>query len=330
MVRPFPVFLAFAFAGPTTALADATSADATGVWSGKLRVAGDSGGAACAYEGERAATLELVQEGSRVRGFVGLTAPAQEGSPCPALRKRWRVRGSASGGSLVLQDDAGHEWTLGLRNGALVGLLAWKAGIGRDEPLAEGFQAPSGETPLARLTGEVSLGRSGPGVADAATPPGPPKPGAPPGKTPTQPPATALQTPSASSPEPRASPAPKSGVPAAQARTGGGGKGKGTIAIIGANVVGVGAFLAVNSLAQDTPGGFQNTCSPRECIVGVAGEGCDCGPNDTGIVTGADCGEIDGGALLGAACDPPARPCATGLSCNSGVCQDSAGACPFQ
>jgi hypothetical protein len=296
---------------------------ATGIWTGGARLTSETGGVRCAFAAEDGVRLELVQEGERIRGFASFEFPSPSGSECPRLRKRWRVRGTARAGSLTLQDDAGHEWTLGLRGGALVGLVAWKAGTGRDEPLAEGFKNASGEAPLAQLSGEVSLGRVGePAPVAAATPAAAP-PAARPSPSPV-PSATPAPTPAATP-----SPAPAATATSEPAAKGGGGKGMGTLAIIGANVVGIGAFIAAAELAQDTPEGAQNTCSPRECLVGIPGQGCDCGPNDTGIVTGASCGETPGGIPLGAACDPPARPCATSLSCNSGVCQDSAGACPF-
>jgi hypothetical protein len=319
---------------PLLVAAPPSGPDATGVWWGSARVSNEWVDARCDYQGEgRAVTLELIQEGEQVRGYAGFDMPAQIGAACPPLRKRWRVRGSARGGGLVLRDDAGHEWTLGVRQGALVGLVAWKTGVGREEPLAEGYRMPSGETPLTRLSGEVSLSLSGAAAAPEPSPPAAspaPVPSASPPAVPASPGPAAPASPSG---KPAAaassSPAPEPAASASPGKAGGGGKGMGTLAIIGANVLGIGGFIAAAQLAQDTPSGSQNTCSPRECLVGVPGQGCDCGPNDTGIVTGASCGETPGGIPLGAACNPPARPCATGLSCNGGICEDSAGACPF-
>jgi len=86
-------------------------------------------------------------------------APA-EGSGCPPLRKRYAIPGVHAGeGSVSFTDSGGNEWNLTLRHGEglLKGLMAWKTG---DESLANGFKAPSGATPLTRLSGEIKLQRA--------------------------------------------------------------------------------------------------------------------------------------------------------------------------
>jgi hypothetical protein len=69
------------------------------------------------------------------------------------------------------------------------------------------------------------------------------------------------------------------------------------------------------------------TCSPRYCIVGAPNAPCLC-YNE--IVVGAPCNEtVTGIPEGGTGCDGTAKPCASGLSCNSGVCQAENGRCPF-
>ena len=47
------------------------------------------------------------------------------------------------------------------------------------------------------------------------------------------------------------------------------------------------------------------------------------------VVSGASCGTTSGGAPIGAPCDGSDVPCQASLSCNSGICEDRFGRCPF-
>ncbi len=131
--------------------------------------------------------------------------------------------------------------------------------------------------------------------------------------------------------------APASGTAAAGATpaTGGSEAGKpagpglkaGTLGIIGANIVGLGALLAVTQAVQDESAGTSTLiCSPRACLIGGPGEPCDC---TSTITTGAACGQTTSGVPVGGACVPPSLPCQALLSCNNGVCEDRLGSCPF-
>jgi hypothetical protein len=284
-----------------SAQAPAGPAPATvaGSWTGWAKLANDWPGLACRYDGGPESTsvqLELAAEGSLVTGSVAIDLPPAAGSGCPALRKRYAVAEATQGpGALSFTDSGGNEWTLSVRrNGrVLQGLLGWRQG-GPDEPLADGFAGPGGVRPLSRLSGEVRLQRAEDareGGAAEALPPAAESAGAPP------PPA-------------------------------GGGRHVGHIGVvIGANVVGLGILYGVNQLGQGSSDTGVLTCSPRVCIVGPSvNDPCYCEGN---VVSGADCGTTQGGAPLNAPCDGKAVPCQATLSCNSGVCQDRDGRCPY-
>lgn len=101
----------------------------------------------------------------------------------------------------------------------------------------------------------------------------------------------------------------------------------GTLGILGANVLGLGALLAVNQAVQDDSAGTSTLiCSPRVCLIGGPGEPCDCSST---ITTGQACGDTTSGVPIGGACVLPNRPCQALLSCNNGVCEDRLGSCPF-
>jgi hypothetical protein len=118
-----------------------------------------------------------------------------------------------------------------------------------------------------------------------------------------------------------------SGAAAAQAPAVGAGKEAGHIgAIIGANVVGLGLLYGVNKLGKGSSSSGSVTCSPRVCIVGAPGAPCFCESN---VLSGASCGTTPAGAALGAPCDGTTVPCQAALSCNSGVCEDRDGRCPY-
>jgi len=300
--------VAFALAGalalPATGRAQEPAAPAApgvaGSWEGWAKLANEWPGQACRYDSGNEATpvqLELAGEGGSLKGSVAIDLPAEAGSGCPPLRKRYAIAETIQGaGTLSFTDSGGNEWTLAVRRNSSVlqGLLAWRQG-GPDQPLAEGFTLPDGKRPLARLNGEVRLHRGGEAASDAGG-----------GATPSPAPEGAA-----------AAPTPAKGGPTL-----------GHIgAIIGANVVGLGLLYGVNKVGKGTSENGVLTCSPRTCIVGATiNDPCFCEGN---VVSGAPCGTSTGGAALNAPCDGKSVPCQATLSCNSGVCQDRDGRCPY-
>jgi hypothetical protein len=117
-------------------------------------------------------TLKLTAADGHLRAVLRLDAPGATGSTCPPLSKHYEITDPRVTDTTVsFTDPAGHDWSLALREGRLVGLVAWKGG-GKDEPLAEGFTPSEGSAPLTRLSGEVSLARSENGQAAKAGPGG--------------------------------------------------------------------------------------------------------------------------------------------------------------
>jgi hypothetical protein len=243
--------------------------------------------------------LELGAADGPLAGSIAIDLPAEPGSPCPPLRKRYAVAETMQGpGTLSFVDSGGNEWTLSVRRNATVlqGLLAWRQG-GPEQPLAEGFAGPGGQRPAARLSGEVRLRRG----ADE----------------------TATEEPAAGAPGPSPESAPAAPTPS----IGAGGHAKNLGIILGANVVGLGLLYGVNELGKGSSESGVVTCSPRTCIVGATiNDPCYCEGN---VVSDASCGTTDGGQPLNAPCVVPSEPCQSGLSCNSGVCQDRDGRCPW-
>jgi hypothetical protein len=174
------------------------------------------------------------------------------------------------------------------------GLLAWRQG-GTEQPLGEGFTRPDGQRPMARLSGEVRLSRTV--ATDAAQPAGVAVPPAAEGSA--------------------AAPTPPAGT----------GRHVGNLGlVIGANVVGLGLLYGVNKLGKGSAESGVVTCSPRTCIVGAPNDPCFCEGN---VLSGASCGTTTGGAPIGAPCDGTSVPCQAGLSCNSNLCEDRFGRCPY-
>jgi len=272
-----------------------------GSWEGWAKLTNDWPGLACRYEGGPAATsvrLELGVEAGLLKGSVALDLPAEAGSGCPPLRKRYAIAETMQGpGTLSFTDSGGNEWTLAVRrNGTVLqGLLAWRQG-GAEQPLAEGFAGVGGQRPAARLSGEVRLRR---GAEEAGTEE-----------------AAGAAAPAAEGPT--AAPAPSIGA---------GGHARNLGIILGANVVGLGLLYGANKLGKGSSESGVVTCSPRVCIVGATiNDPCYCEGN---IVSGAPCGTTEGGAAQNAPCDGVSVPCQSGLSCNSSVCQDRDGRCPW-
>lgn len=300
--------LAGALALPTTGLAQEPAAaapdGAAGSWVGWARLTNDWPGQVCRYDAGTEATpvrLELAPGAGSLEGSVAIDLPAEQGSGCPPLRKRFTIAEAAEGpGTLSFTDSGGNEWTLALRRGGSVlqGLLAWRQG-GPEQPLAEGFTRPDGLRPTTRLAGEIRLRR---GEASAE----PEEPGA-----------------EAVAPGPAGV-----GAAPAAAKSAGAGRHVGNVGmILGANVVGLGLLYAANKAGKGGTTTGVVTCSPRVCIVGpTINDPCYCENN---IVSNASCGTTESGAPLNAPCDGKAVPCESGLSCNSGVCQDRDGRCPF-
>ena len=307
-LRPYRVValaLAGALALPGAGFAQEPEAPAgaglAGSWEGWAKLANDWPGPACRYEGGPDATsvrLELGAEGGRLKGSVALDLTAEPGSGCPPLRKRYAIAETVQGpGTLSFTDSGGNEWTLAVRrNGTVLqGLLAWRQG-GDEQPLAEGFTSPGGQRPAARLSGEVRLRRGGDEVVteEAAGAAAPPAAG------------------------PAAAPTPPAGA----------GRHVGNLGIVlGANVVGLGLLYGANKIGKGSSESGVVTCSPRVCIVGATlNDPCFCEGN---VVSGASCETTESGAPLNAPCDGKAVPCQSGLSCNSNVCQDRDGRCPY-
>jgi hypothetical protein len=273
------------------------AAGVAGAWEGWATLTNDWPGSSCRYEGGRdevSVRLELSPEAGGLRGSAAVDLPAAPGSTCPPLRKRYSIDEVTEGpGTVAFTDSEGNEWTLSVRrNGTVLqGLLAWRAG-GAEHLLAEGFTLPDGTRPTARLSGEVRLHR--PGSAEEKG-------------------ASAKSGPAAAA------------APAASASKGGSAMGH-VGAILGANVVGLGLLYGVNKLGHGTSTEGVVTCSPRVCIVGAPGAPCFCEGN---VVSGAECGTTTGGAPLNAPCDGKGVPCEAALSCNSGICEDRYGRCPY-
>jgi hypothetical protein len=293
---------------PSTALAQEPAAPpATGVagsWEGWARLTNDWPGQACRYDAGTEATpvrLELADQAGSLQGSVAIDLPAETGSGCPPLRKRYAIAETVQGpGTLSFTDAGGNEWTLSVRRGASVlqGLLAWRQG-GPAEPLAEGFTLADGKRPLARLSGEVRLHRGGEATGGEE----------------------------AGGEAPTAGAVPAGGGTAPPAHAGAGTYASHLGLIIGANVVGLGLLYGVNKLGQGNSETGVVTCSPRTCIVGAGiNDPCYCEGN---VVSGASCGTTQGGAPVNAPCQVPSQPCQSGFSCNSGVCQDRDGRCPY-
>jgi len=272
-----------------------------GSWEGWASLANDWPGSVCRYEGskeEPSVRLELSPREGRLEGSVAIDLPAAAGSGCPPLRKRYAITEVVVGEGVVsLTDSGGHEWNLTPRRegGVLRGLLAWRQGA-REEPLAEGFALADGARPGSRLSGEVRLEKVG--APDEEGGPGAP--------------ATAEGA------------APPAGEPAASTSLGRHLANFG--AVLGATAVGLGALYGVNELGRGSSEEGVVTCSPRRCVVGVPGEPCFCEGN---VVSGEACGSTPSGVPLGGSCQYPTMPCEATLSCNSGVCEDSAGRCPY-
>jgi hypothetical protein len=284
---------------PAPATAPPGSSSLAGSWEGWAKLTNDWPGLACRYEGGPDTTsvrVELSDTEGRLKGSVAIDVPAEAGSGCPPLRKRYAVDETIPGpGTLSFVDSGGNEWTLGVRrNGTVLqGMLAWRQG-GPDQPLAEGFTAPGGQRPAAHLSGEVRLHR---GAEEAAT-----------------------EQPSGAATKEGAPEAPKKKI-------GAGGHAKNVAIILGANVVGLGLLYGVNKVGKGSSSSGTVTCSPRNCIVGATiNDPCFCEGN---VVSGSSCGTTTGGQPLNATCLVPTEPCQSGLSCNSGFCQDRDGRCPY-
>jgi hypothetical protein len=277
-----------------------SGAGLAGDWVGWATLTNDWPGHPCRYEGSKdeiSVRLELSSEEGSLQGSAALDLPAAEGSECPPLRKRLLVTEVVlAEGAVSLSDSGGHDWDLALRgNGrVLQGILVWQQG-GADEPLAEGFSFPDGTKPRSRLSGEVQLRKAtvpseGEAVAEGE------------GLAGTE------------------------AVSATKTTTGGGSHVKNLGAILGATAVGLGALYGVNQLGQGGAEEGTVTCSPRRCVVGAPGEPCFCEGN---VVSGESCGETETGIPIGGTCDFPTMPCEALLSCNSGICEDRFGRCPF-
>ncbi len=98
--------------------------------------------------------------------------------------------------------------------------------------------------------------------------------------------------------------------------------------ILAANVVGIGAFALANKAGKGNDNTApQVSCSPRRCFYISVSEPCEC---NTTLTSGATCGTTTSGVGYAAVCNVDGGlPCQAGLSCNSGLCEDRFGHCPF-
>jgi hypothetical protein len=296
--------IALLLAVPSVGAPQASSSVAglAGDWEGWARLDNDWPGHGCRYEGtkeEIAIRLALGSVDGRLQGSVAIDLPAAEGSGCPPLRQRHLVTEVVLAEGLVsLTDSGGHDWDLALkRNGRVLrGLMAWQQG-GADRPLAEGFRFADGVQPRSRLRGEVRLQK-------VETTPGEE--------------ATSLGEAGAEGGAEAAAPAERT--------IGGGDYVKYLGAVLGATAVGLAGLYGVNQLGQGSSEEGTITCSPRRCIVGAPQEPCFCEGN---VVSGSECGASETGVPIGGNCNWPTEPCQALLSCNSGICEDRFGRCPF-
>ncbi len=267
---------------PTTPPAPPAPGSLAGSWEGWAKLTNDWPGLACRYEGGSGATsvrVELGDAEGQLKGSIAIDLPAEAGSGCPPLRKRYAIAETMQGpGTLSFVDSGGNEWTLAVRRGATVlqGMLAWRQG-GPEQPLAEGFAGPGEKRPAAHLSGEVRLHRG----------------------------AEAAEEPSGAATKEGAAEAPRKKI-------GAGGHAKNIAIILGANVVGLGLLYGVNKLGKGTSSSGVLTCSPRTCIVGATiNDPCFCEGN---VVSGSSCGTTSSGQPLNAPCVVPTQPCQSGLS----------------
>lgn len=289
--RTMPIGLAAALGA--AALAQQPEPEPTGGlvgrWAGSAKFQTD-GAQACRYEGGAdppSLTLELRADGS---GRLRLNLEPPAGTGCAAIAVDSPLsEATLTPTTATFQDAQGREWNLALQAGVLRGLFSGSDG-----------------------SGELSLSRRRGGERRA-----------PPDKT-----ATAEPTPS---PSPSAPAAAAGGGTSAASEAKGAAKGpglkSGALGFLGANIVGLGALLAVNHATQDRSAGTSTLiCSPRSCLIGAPGEPCDC---TSTITTGQACGQTSSGVPIRGACSLPDLPCQALLSCNNNVCEDRLGSCPF-
>jgi hypothetical protein len=301
--RPGALVIGLLLAVPPAGAPQAASSvtGLAGNWEGWARLDNDWPGHGCRYEGSKeevSVRLALGSLDGKLRGSVAIDLPPAEGSGCPALRTRYLVTEVVQAEGLVsLTDSGGHDWDLALkRDGSVLrGLMAWQQG-GADEPLAQGFAFADGTKPRSRLRGEVRLQKASAEQGETGAAGG-------------ESVAGVEETP-----------------PEEERTTSGGDYVKHVGAILGATAVGLGALYGVNQLGQGSSEEGTITCSPRRCVVGAPQEPCFCEGN---VVSGDPCGETESGVEIGGACDYPSRPCQALLSCNSGICEDRFGRCPF-
>ncbi len=285
--------------------ASGTAPSPVGGWNGWVKLTNEWPGLTCHYETAAnvdGVHLELHAAAAGFDGSLAIDVPAAPGSGCPPLRKRYAVADvTENAGIVVFTDSGGNEWTLTLRRQGevLQGLVAWRQG-GPDQPLAEGFTMPSGQRPLARLSGEVRLRRS------------------------------------EEEPAPAAAAAGGAAAAGAKRKTGAGTFTKYGLMILSANVVGLGLLYGANQAGKGGVSGG-STCSPRYCHIGLANANCSCNTNQT---TAQPClAGAPNGVALGGTCDGKTLLCQQPLSCNvplgnadtQGVCEDVTppGRCPL-
>ncbi len=292
--RPGALFIALLLTAPPVG-SPQTPSEGTGFagnWTGWARLTNDWPGHRCRYAGsneETSVRLEISSEEGRLQGSVAIDLPPAEGSDCPPLRKRFLITEVVLAEGVVSLTDSGGH--------------DWDLSQVREGRALQGmmtWQQGAAEEPLAE----------GFAFADGT------KPG------------------SRLSGEVRLRKARKDAGDgegeddddARQKGTSAGQHLKNLGAVLGATVVGLGALYGVNQLGQGSSAEGTVTCSPRRCVVGAPGEPCFCEGN---VVSGGDCAQTETGVPIGEACVWPTMPCQALLSCNSFLCEDRFGRCPF-
>jgi hypothetical protein len=129
-----------------------------GTWTGSGTLTFEDAGSSCRYSPAPESEAVTLRLESLQSGSIALDLPAA-GESCPAIKRTHAVTAARiSDNSLSVSDNAGHEWSLTLREGRLKGMVAGGT--------------LSGEVDLAR---EVPAGIPPTGAASATAPPATPK-----------------------------------------------------------------------------------------------------------------------------------------------------------
>lgn len=138
-------------------------ADLTGTWVGSAALSNDWRDVHCRYTGKEkppSVTLLLQEAGNMANGSIAIDIPAATGSGCPVLKKHYVIRAEITGTRLTFSDPAGNRWTLTRTSDLLKGEVVWDGSAPYpNEALAVGFSTRTGDVPLTRLSGTITLSR---------------------------------------------------------------------------------------------------------------------------------------------------------------------------